>query len=162
MTLPGAIPDGAQVPISADGHGTTRRGELPVGMATIHTSPTEARADGEFFLTTTAGRDTFEVVKELGELGQWSCGLTVLESRPVRHVSGRHVRLLDRVAVHEVSPVLLVAGVGTRTIAAKQDPDLVAEHLRFVAWRVGRWQADQRRARADVMEAHADFLRRSA
>jgi hypothetical protein len=36
-----------------------------VGSAKIRRTPTEALADGQFLLSTTGGRDTFEVVESL-------------------------------------------------------------------------------------------------
>src|SRR5690242_14893040 len=73
VTIPGAMQDGAEVVISAYGH-TSWSGHLPVGKGVIRTTPDEAILEGQFFLDTTAGRDTFAVVKELGARGQWSYG----------------------------------------------------------------------------------------
>lgn len=126
VTEPGFFEDGASVRISAYGH-TSWAGALPVGKGTIRVTKGEAVMDGRFFLNTTAGHDTFQVVKELAESQEWSYGFDILDggSRKDSH-NGETVRVLgprkDGSAggkVHEVSPVLLGAGVGTRTLATK-------------------------------------------
>lgn len=117
VTLPGAFEDGALVRISAYGH-KTWDGALPVGKGVIRTTDTEAIMDGQFFLNTTAGRDTFEVIKELGGLQEWSYGFDIEEFSYEERGDSR-VRILEKSRVHEVSPVLIGAGVGTRTLAVK-------------------------------------------
>lgn len=119
VTRPGAFEDGAKAVISAYGH-TSWDGALPVGSGTIRTTKTEAILDGQFFLDTRDGSDTFTTVKRLASdgLGEWSYGYD-----PVEYSFGefddKRVRFLDKLKVHEVSPVLLGAGVNTRTLAAK-------------------------------------------
>lgn len=154
VTLPHAFTDGAQVRISAYGH-TSWEGALPIGIGTIRTTSTEALMDGRFFLDTQGGRDTFTVVKELGPLGEWSYGYDVEESE-AGTFQGQQVRFLKKLKVHEVSPVLVGAGVATHTLSAKAaDPvrreyerfkqldhaldavDLQREFLRFVAFTAG-------------------------
>jgi phage head maturation protease len=117
VTEAGAFEDGAQVRISAWNHGSWG-GAMPVGRGTIHASEKEAWMDGEFFLNTTAGREHFEVVKQLGELTEWSYGFDVLESAD-GEVDGRTVRMLRKLRTIEVSPVLRGAGIDTRTLAVK-------------------------------------------
>lgn len=119
VTLPGAFEVGAVVPISAYGH-TSWQGALPVGKGKIRETKTEAILDGKFFLDTTDGADTFTTVKHLAEdgLGEWSYGYDVLDSDR-GDFNGEPVRYLKRQKVNEVSPVLLGAGVGTRTVSAK-------------------------------------------
>lgn len=125
VTLPGAFEDGAPVRISAYGHaswGPSRGASMvpvpPVGKGVIRATDTEAILDGRFFLNTTAGRDHFELIKEMGDQQEWSYGYDTLESAPGTF-KGERVNFLKRQIVHEVSPVLLGAGIGTRTIAAK-------------------------------------------
>lgn len=118
LTLPGAIKDGTEVVISAYGH-QSHYGQLPVGKGVIRTTKTEAILDGQFFLNTTAGRETFEVVKELGPLGEWSYSLHDV-TRKSSEVDGRYVSIIEDIAlIKEVSPVLIGAGVNTRTLVAK-------------------------------------------
>ncbi|MEO5875513.1 MAG: HK97 family phage prohead protease [Streptosporangiaceae bacterium] len=117
VTLPGAFEDGQEVIISAFGH-TSWGGRLPVGKGVIRTTKTEAILDGSFFLDTVDGADTFKTVKNLGPLGQWSYGFDVTKESFGDH-QGERVRFLEGLKAHEVSPVLLGAGVNTRTLSAK-------------------------------------------
>jgi phage head maturation protease len=117
LTMPGAFEDGAEVLISSYGH-TSWQGALPVGKGAIRQTKSEAICDGQFFMDTTHGRDTFAVVKALGGGQQWSYGFDVLDSEPGKH-DGRQVKVLKKLKVHEVSPVLIGAGVNTRTLAVK-------------------------------------------
>lgn len=119
VTLPGAFDDGAPVRISAYGH-TSWQGALPVGKGVIRQTAEGAVLEGQFFMNTAHGRDTFATVKELSEAGlqEWSYGFDITNSEPGEW-DGKSVRLLKKVKVHEVSPVLLGAGVNTRTLVAK-------------------------------------------
>lgn len=118
ITLPGAIKDGTEVVISAYGH-RSHWGELPVGKGVIRTSKTEAILEGQFFMNTDGGRETFEVVKELGPLGEWSYSLHDVKSRS-GEIDGQSVNYLEEIGhIKEVSPVLIGAGVNTRTLVAK-------------------------------------------
>jgi hypothetical protein len=148
VVLPGAFTDSAEVVISAYGH-RSHSGELPVGKGRILTTTEGAILDGRFFLDTTAGRDTFTVVKELGALGEWSYSLhDVVSERGTW--DGQPANLLKRIRVKEVSPVLLGASIGTRTLAAKslhhdqmrrQHPDV------FGAWLAWKSREVERRYR---------------
>lgn len=117
VTLPGAFQNGAEVIISSYQH-TSWGGALPVGKGTIRTTRTEAIVDAQFFMDTTAGRDTFQVIKALGPRQQWSYGFDTLEADRGTF-KGEDVQFLKKMLVHEVSPVLVGAGVNTRTLAAK-------------------------------------------
>ena len=117
VTLPGAFTEGEEVLVSSYGH-TSWQGALPVGKGRIRSTKSEAIVDGQFFMDTTHGRDTFHVVKALGANQQWSYGFDVVDSEPGKH-GGRDVKFLKRLKVHEVSPVLIGAGVNTRTLAVK-------------------------------------------
>lgn len=132
ITLPGAIEDGAEVVISAYGH-RSHWGSLPVGKGRIRTTDTEAILEGQFFLDTTAGRETFEVVKELVDdrLGEWSWSLHDVKSHR-GDLNGRSVNFIDSVRIKEVSPVLIGASIGTRTLSAKARAALdELEHIRL-------------------------------
>jgi HK97 family phage prohead protease len=119
VTRPGAFDEGVKVVISAYGH-TSWDGALPVGSGTIQATKTEAILDGQFFLDTRDGADTFTAVKRLAEdgLGEWSYGYDPIEYS-FGEFNDQRVRFLDKLKVYEVSPVLLGAGVNTRTLAAK-------------------------------------------
>ncbi|MEU6674767.1 HK97 family phage prohead protease [Streptomyces sp. NPDC046925] len=119
FTREGAFTDGAKVAISAYGH-KSWDGALPVGKGIIRVKGKKAVLEGQFFMNTAHGKDTFETVKALAEegLGEWSYGFDI-EEHSYGKEGDRQVRYLDRVKVHEVSPVLLGAGVGTRTTSVK-------------------------------------------
>lgn len=119
-TDPKAFTDGAKVKISAYGHASWG-GALPVGKGEIRVTDEHAEMHGEFFLHTQAGKDTFEVVKAMGELQEWSYGFDVEEADYAER-DGRQVRVLKGIRVFEVSPVLRGAGVNTRTLAVKDAP----------------------------------------
>lgn len=117
VTVKGAFQNGAPVRISAYNH-TSWSGSLPVGKGVIEETGDGAILKGEFFMNTALGRDTFEVVKQLGELGEWSYGFDITAEDYGDH-EGERVRFIKGVQVHEVSPVLRGAGIDTRTLTAK-------------------------------------------
>lgn len=119
FTRDGAFMDGAPVRISAYGH-TSWGGELPVGKGFIKVKGNKAILVGQFFMNTQHGKDTFETIKALSEddLQEWSYGFDI-DEYAFGEVDGQRVRFLDKLTVHEVSPVLLGAGIGTRTLSAK-------------------------------------------
>lgn len=122
-TLPGAFPD-ELVTVSAYGHASWGGGMdgLPVATAQMFNTGKEARASLQFFMDTTPGMETFRTMKNLGALGQYSYGYDVLElgelTPELRSIGVS--RVLKTLKVHEISPVLRGAGVGTRTVSAKQ------------------------------------------
>ena len=115
VTLPGAFEENAPVRIAAWGHGWD---QLPVGRGEIHAAETEAKVDGRFFLDTTAGKEHYLTVKALGDLQEWSYSFDILEHEYGKR-DGQDVRFLKRLKVHEVSPVMLGAGIDTRTLDIK-------------------------------------------
>ena len=123
--------DGAEVLISAYQH-TSWGGALPVGKGTIHVTSSEVILKAQFFMNTTGGQDTFRVVKELGSRGEWSYGYDVLSAEP-GVFDGQDVQFLKRVKVHEASPVLVGAGVNTRTLSAKAAKPADIERSRSVS-----------------------------
>lgn len=125
VTLPGAFQQGAPTVISAYGH-KSWEGALPVGKGEISTSGDLAILTGQFFMSTQPGRDTFETVRELGPLGQWSYGYDAPEVGYGEWSDGQQVRYLKRLIVHEVSPTLRGSGVRTMTLSAKDHADLAA------------------------------------
>jgi hypothetical protein len=119
VILKGAIESGAKVTMSAYGH-KSWEGVLPVGIGTITEVGNEAIVTAQFFMDTPHGRDTFTTVKNLAAegLGEWSFSLKDIESER-GEVDGKSANLISAVTVHEVSPVLLGAGVDTRTLVTK-------------------------------------------
>ena len=116
-TEPGAFGN-QNVVISSYGHGSTLDGRLPVGKGKIYDGEEGGIVEGKFFLNTTGGLDTYNTVKELGELQQWSYYLPVVVSEMGTR-EGKRVRILKKIQVGEVSPVLRGMGNGTRTLAIK-------------------------------------------
>ena len=115
VVRPGAIRAGTEVVLSAYGH-KSWDGTLPVGRGVIRTTPTEAIVDGQFFLETTAGRDAFGTVKGLGSLQEWSYSLQDITAE-TGLFNGKTARIISRVGtIKEVSPVLMGAGLNTRTL----------------------------------------------
>jgi HK97 family phage prohead protease len=114
VTLPTAFTDGQAVPMVWS-HDWSR----PVGKGTIEVKTDRAVFAGAFFLQTPSGAEAYEIVKAMGELQEYSYGYAPLDAEPGVH-EGQPVRLLKRLQVFEVSPVLVGAGVGTGTERIKQ------------------------------------------
>lgn len=114
------------VRVSAYNHRSwPQRGGLPpVGRGTIREQGDEVVAEMKFFLGTAEGRDAFEVVKEMGDLQEWSYGFmpgsaTRSQVTPELEKLGAK-QAFKSVPVEEVSPVLLGASFGTRTVGVKE------------------------------------------
>jgi phage head maturation protease len=123
VILEGAFKNGAEVRISAYGH-RSWMGELPVGRGKIRAEKDRAVLEGEFFMNTTAGRETFEVIKQMGALQEYSYSLDDIETGLVSDLPEElqgAVRAIRKVRVHEVSPVLAGASLGTQTLSVKQE-----------------------------------------
>lgn len=144
VTLPGAFPEGKAIAISAYGH-TSWMGALPVGKGIVSASDEAAYVDGQFFLDTTAGRDTYNTVKGLEGLQEWSYGYDAtaesFNKQELAQFPGAF-RILKEVDPFEASPVLRGAGIGTTTQSIKDIDGLVVAG-KFL---VGEVQAFQARA----------------
>ena len=140
VTLPGAFEDGAPVRVSAYNHGSSAGQQLPVGKGVLSQDSDVAMATMQFFMGTVSGRETFEVVKAMSEapnLQEWSYNYDILDASsgvwPSSDGSAtQNVQLLKKLHVHEVSPVLVGAGVDTQTVSVKSvsemsDAELLAE-----------------------------------
>jgi hypothetical protein len=123
VTAADAFTEGAPTIISAYGH-KSWEGALPVGSGTIHTVGDTAVLRGQFLMNTQAGRDTFETVKALGPLQEFSYGYDAETS--FGKFQGKAVRFLNKVTVHEVSPTLKGSGIRTQLLDAKDHADLQA------------------------------------
>lgn len=140
ILMPGAVADGTEIVVSAWNHASWQPGILPLGRGAIRTSDAEATVSADFF-NTSAANDTLEVLRGLGELGQWSFGFRVLEAEHV-NIDGKRVQLLHSVDVTEASPVLLASNPRTRTLAVSGDDSadetLAREFARFAAGELDR------------------------
>ena len=118
---PGAI--GRQkVLVSTYGHGTTRRGDPPVGTGQTRESGDEALADLKYFIGRTRSREEFETVADTGDLGEWSFFYEVQQASVPSEEERRlgAYRVLDKLKVVHVAPVERGAGIDTGTISAKE------------------------------------------
>lgn len=116
VTMPGAFQK-APVRVSQFGHNW---GGYIIGDGTVDADDTKAWADAEFYLDTSAGLDTYRSVKRASaaQLQEWSYGFDVVKFSYGKF-QDRDVRFLEGLVVHEVSPVMLGAGEGTRTDVIK-------------------------------------------
>lgn len=97
---------------------------VPLGKARIFEKGDEVLAEFKLNLDTQTGKDWHSALKfDLSNgrpLQEWSYGYTVKKSHIEDH-DGKNIRVLTEVDVHEISPVLRGAGVGTGTISIKSD-----------------------------------------
>jgi len=134
MILPGAFGE-QRVIISAYGHGSWGEGvnALPVGKGRIYEKGNDALVEGQFLLETTAGRETYLTIKGIADLQEFSFSLPDIEFE-MQTQDGETVRLLKKIRVNEVSPVLMGAGVNTRLLEIKSGkPIQLVDHLELVA-----------------------------
>lgn len=127
VTLPGAFKEGAPVMISAWNHSAVRQGVPPVGRGTLHERGEQVVLEGSYFMSDPKARASFEAVKGLDEIGQWSYGFHVEKSDPGQF-EGEDVQFLKALDAFEASPVYRGAGIGTATLSAK---DAGEEHQTF-------------------------------
>ena len=96
--------------------------EMPWGKARVYEEGGAALAELNINLDTQAGRDWHAALKfDLAKgdaVVEWSYGYDVLEA-DYEMRAGQRVRVLKKLDVHEVSPVLRAAGIGTGTLGIK-------------------------------------------
>lgn len=148
VTISGAFPEGKEVLVSAYQH-ESWGGALPVGKAIIKEIGNDVIAEGEFNLKTQTGREHYEAVKFSGGLQEWSYGFTVKDANNEGEFEGQKVRILKSVEPYEISPVLLGAGVGTATLAIKNDKTTYADEAESVLAAVSNL-AERTKSLADV------------
>ena len=123
---PGAI--GKQdVVISQWNHGSWNGGvaAMPVGVGKVFERGNKAIVQGEFDMDDPAGKAHHHKLKYLFEKGhnvEWSFALPDMDTRH-ETIDDETVRVITRVAIPEVSPVLLGAGVGTELLSIKGKGD---------------------------------------
>jgi len=115
VTVPGAFGNEQETPVAHYGHNHSL---LPVGRGKIVEREGKAVLEGRFFLDTNSGREHYLTVKNLGGLQQWSYAFDVLDEER-GSFEGHDVRFLKALKVHEVSPVLVGAGIDTQTLRIK-------------------------------------------
>lgn len=114
VTLPGAFRDGQEVVVEGWNHDYG----LPPGKGVIHTDEEKAWIDGQFFLDTTAGKDHYLTLRNLGGLEEWSYTFDIEQSEQGEFESAQ-VRFLKELDVWGVAPVTRGAGIGTGTVTIK-------------------------------------------
>lgn len=117
-----AVLSGAKVAMSDYGH-TAVFGKRPVGKGTLSVEGNKLKFTGRLFMTTTDGRETFAVLKEMGADQEWSFGFETLGSeKPDEKQRGQGAfRIITKMDAFEVSPVIRGAGIATRTLAVKAE-----------------------------------------
>lgn len=99
----------------------------PFGRAVVRERGDELVADFTLNVATPRGREWAEVLAfdlAHGAIQQWSWGFSILpDGSEIGTHEGERVRLLRRIKLHEVSPVVVGASVGSRTLSLKD-----AEH----------------------------------
>ncbi len=111
---------GAQDVIILAGHSWAG---VPLGKGSIYEEGDHAFAKFKLNLDSTAGAEwhkalLFDMAEGAKPLTEWSYGFKVLESaEEVR--DGKAIRVLEKLDVHEVSPVVKGAGVDTHTVGIK-------------------------------------------
>ncbi len=120
----GAIKSGTKVIMSSYGHDAAY-GNRPAGKGKVFIEGDKARFKGNVFMSTTQGRETFEVLKAMGPDQEWSFGFRVMGSEIPSEAERKQgaLRVLTKLDTFEVSPVMQGAGINTRTVSAKNaDP----------------------------------------
>lgn len=116
------------------------RKAMPLGKARVYEEGDAVYAELFLNLNSETGREWHAALKFDIEHGkavhEWSYGFGVLEKSEERR-GGEKVRVLKRLDVHEVSPVVRGAGIGTGTLALKaldtaNDDDAPEEELAAV------------------------------
>ena len=148
--------------LGAYGHASTGRFGVPVapvGIGSIHEEKRIAVFEGKYNLNMVAGREAFEAVKMAGPLQEWSYGFQVL-AESVKTVNNQRIRVLDKLKVHEVSPVMVGAANASRTASIKAMGDMTLEDHADAALTTAadvveriKWTADMRSKQGRTLSA---------
>lgn len=126
VVMPGAVKSGFknnQVPMV-----WSHKWDMPIGKGTIKQDKDKAVFKGEFFMDTESGKEAYNLVKNMGDMQQWSFGYKVNDSEFAK-ADGQDsdARYLKDLTVYEVSPVLVGANQDTYTLAIKSNTELLKE-----------------------------------
>jgi len=113
VTIPGAFRDGQAVYVEGWNHDPR-----PAGKGVIHADDEKAWVEGEFFLDTAHGKETYLTVKNLGGIEEWSYTFVVEDESP-GEFEGQQANYLKSLDTIGVSPVTRGAGIDTQTMAIK-------------------------------------------
>ena len=126
VVVPGAVKSGFknnQVPMV-----WSHKWDMPIGKGTINQDNDKAVFKGEFFMDTESGKEAYNLVKNMGDMQQWSFGYKVNDSefhKANTDDGERDARYLKDLTVYEVSPVLVGANQDTYTLAIKSNTALL-------------------------------------
>lgn len=126
VVVPGAIKSGfksGDVPMV-----WAHKWDMPIGKGQITSDGDKATFNGEFFLDTESGKEAYKIVKNMGDMQQWSFGYRVNDSERGQFGDDeKDARYLKDLTVYEVSPVLVGANQDTYTMAIKSNTELLEE-----------------------------------
>jgi HK97 family phage prohead protease len=129
VVVPGAVKSGFknnQVPMV-----WSHKWDMPIGKGIISQDDDKAVFKGEFFMDTESGKEAYNLVKNMGDMQQWSFGYKVNDSEfsKTKDNDGddTNARYLKDLTVYEVSPVLVGANQDTYTLAIKSNTELLKE-----------------------------------
>lgn len=145
VTVPGAFGEQTVAMIHAhDWQG------FPIGKGRVYEDGNHAIFEGQFNLDLEFGQQAYQSVRFMGDLQEWSYGY-LPTSYSFTERDGKTVRVLEEVSVHEVSPVLIGAGVGTGTLDLKHAEPLIPD-MKFTD------EAEYAMAVLDNVTARADQI----
>lgn len=131
VTVPGAFgeQEAKMVPTHDWSH-------VPLGKARVYEEGTNVYASFKMNLEIPSAKEWHSALKfdldNGAPLQEWSYGFMIGEAS-YGDFEGEQVRFLKQLVVHEISPVMLGAGNGTRTVAVKSlkdTPMQLAEHIK--------------------------------
>lgn len=130
VTIAGAF--GEQTVQMVPAHDWTK---TPIGKAQIKEQGDHAIASFKLNLDNRLGKDWYAALKfdldNPPSKQQWSYGFTILEEGN-GEFEERQVRFLKKLRVHEISPVLVGAGVGTGTLRLKEEKKTLEDQIKGV------------------------------
>ena len=130
VVLPGSIKSGfksGDVPMV-----WAHKWDMPIGKGRIKEDDGKATFDGEFFMDTDSGQEAYKIVKNMGDMQQWSFGYRVndAETAPFKSADSENeqdARYLKDLTVFEVLSVIDGANQETYTMAIKSNKELVED-----------------------------------
>lgn len=133
-----------------------------IGKAKVYDDGEFGYGEFKMNLETQAGKDWHSTLKfdmSVGEpLQEWSFGFDVLDE-DVEVIDGKTIRVLKKLKVHEISPVLLGAGLNTGTVYVKDRGQKEAFKRHTTPTSDAPWSAADNRKRVNQDEARAYYAK---
>ncbi len=129
VTIPGAF--GNQTAKLVGAHDWS---QPSIGLAKVSEDGTDAVADIQFNLQMEAAKNWWQSLKfnfDNGINQEFSYGFDILKES-FQERDGRQVRVLEKLKVHEISPVMVGAGVGTRIQTMKSGRTMEQQILELI------------------------------